>query len=562
MGEEAGIDHGPWPARAALLAVLGAATGILIHQLTDGGAFEREGRLDVSVAAFLGVSGILLSLGLERLRWRWTAMFAIGGGLAAGFVVCANGAPGEWGAGEGWRFVSSIVAVILALPQFQAARDRARLDLSPSGILAHIWTDLILGLAACAFVLVAILLTVLLAALFALIGLDALQTLIEKGWLLAAIACAAFGGAIGLLRDREGVVETLQRVIRAILSVLAPVLAVGLVLFVLSLPFTGLEPLWESTKATTPILLVSVLGAIVLVNAVVGNDEEEESHQRALRASAIALALVGLPLGGVAAVSTARRISQYGLTPDRLWAAVFVGAVLAFAIGYLVAIAWGRRSWAEALRRTNVLLAAGLSGTTLFLALPIVSFGAISARDQVARLEQGRIAHDKFDWAALRFDFGPAGRRALETLSRSPSAIIRRRAAEALAARTRWELLSNAAEPSIPAPRPMAVTPEGTSVPPALSDAINKEGLCGVRSCRLVIDSPSRAVLLSVSCEECPPDAALFDRRSDGSWRPDAVGAAPAQPPVIGLPAGKIEVRTVTARKIYVDGKPIGHAIE
>ncbi|WP_158266540.1 DUF4153 domain-containing protein [Allosphingosinicella deserti] len=562
MGEEAGIDHGPWPARAAVLAVLGAATGILIHQLTEGGAFESEGRLDVSVAAFLGVSGILLSLGLERLRWRWAAMFAIAGGLAAGFVTWANGAPGEWTAGEGWRFVSSIAAVVLALPLFQAARDRARLDFSPSGILAHIWTDLILGVAACAFVLVAILLTVLLAALFALIGLDALQTLIEKGWLLAAIACAAFGGAIGLLRDREGVVETLQRVIRAILSVLAPVLAAGLVLFVMSLPFTGLEPLWESTKATTPILLVSILGAIVLVNAVVGNNREEVSHQRAVRASAIALALVGVPLGGVAAVSTAKRIGQYGLTPDRLWAAVFVGAVLAFAIGYLVAIAWGRRSWPEALRRINVLIAAGLSVTTLFLALPIVSFGAISARDQVARLEQGRIAPEKFDWAALRFDFGPAGRQALQTLSRSPSAIIRSRAAEALAAQNRWALLPNVAEASIPAPRPMVVTPAGANVPPALSATINKEGLCAARSCRLLIDSPSQAVLLSVACRECAPDVALFDRGSDGSWRLVSAGAGPAQPAVVGLPTGKIEVRTVTARRIYVDGKPIGHAIE
>jgi hypothetical protein len=39
------------------------------------------------------------------------------------------------------------------------------------------------------------------------------------------------------------------------------------VLFVLALPFTGLNALWEATKSTTPILLFCVLGALVLANA-------------------------------------------------------------------------------------------------------------------------------------------------------------------------------------------------------------------------------------------------------------------------------------------------------
>jgi hypothetical protein len=123
-------------------------------------------------------------------------------------------------------------------------------------------------------------------------------------------------------------------------------------------------------------------------------------------------------------------------------------------------------------------------------------------------------------------------------------------------------LLPTVAEPEVPAPRPLIVTPKGMNVPPALAAAIENGGVCTGRSCRLAIDSPTQAVLLSASCEECPPDAALFDRQPDGSWRADALGSEPALPPVIGLPSGRVEVRAVTARKIYVDGKPIGRAIE
>ena len=48
---------------------------------------------------------------------------------------------------------------------------------------------------------------------------------------------------------------------------------------------------------------------------------------------------------------------------------------------------------------------------------PLVDFGAISTRDQLARLERGRVGPDQFDWAALAFDFGPSGRAALTRLA-------------------------------------------------------------------------------------------------------------------------------------------------
>ncbi len=556
------IDHPSWPLRALLLAVLGGACGILFDQLIGGAGAGSPWR--AAAATFLAVAGVAFAFSLERLRWEWSAAFAVGAGITAGFVGWWNGAPDGWSGGTQWQFIAGLFAVAIAVPLFQAARDQGALRFPPAAVHAHLWTNLILAAVAGAFVGASVLLTVLLAELFALIGIDLLRDLLQDGWILWMVACGALGAAVGLLRDRDAVLGLLQRVVRTILSVLAPVLAAGLVLFVLALPFTGLDPLWEKTKSTTPILLVCVLGAVLLVTAVAGNGDGDERRPGALRWAAAALIAVMLPLALVAAVSTAKRIGQYGFTPDRLWAAVFVAAAAAFGLGYLVALVRGRGGWPALLREANVRLAAGVCLLALFLALPIVSFGAISARDQVARLEQGRVSPDRFDWRALRFDFGPAGLRALERIARTGPAALRGRAAEALKAESRWAL----AEPETHTPPPLkpprlAILPVGAVAPRALQDEIARTRACAEEECRLILDTPTRAVLLVPNCPGCPTGVRLFDATPRGHWtearRPADAETAPIRP-VEAPPRApaSVEVRTIEMRQVFIDGKPVG----
>jgi hypothetical protein len=566
--EEEGIDHAPWPERAALLAGLGALFGFAIYSLAESaerGAWTHSAAA-MGAAAFLSASGIALALALERVRWTWSAAFAGVLGAIVGFAGWRNGAPDQWGGGEGWQFFSAVLAAALATPLFQAVRDRGRFVLSPPAVLAHAWTDLILFAAAGAFVVAAILLTLLLTALFGLIGVTLPERLVEEGWPMAMIACGSFGGAVGLLRDRGFVIDILQRVARTILSVLAPAFAIGLVLFVVALPFTGLEPLWEKTKSTTPILLVTILGAVVLVNAVVGNRREEESGVLVVRLSAAALAVIVLPLALVAAVSTAKRVGQYGFTPDRLWAAVFVAVALAFAVSYLVALVRGRGIWGDSLRRANVRLAVGLCAIALLLALPIVSFGALSARDQVARLESGRVTPERFDWAAMRFDFGAAGRSALDRLARTGPPAVRSRAAAALKAESRWALGPSVAEPPHrpSGPPKLLVTPQGSAPPPALVTAVAETGWCAEETCRLALIG-SEAVLLSRTCDGCLPRALVLRPQPDGRWVwLRAAEEAPRAPPIVPERMGEsvVEIRPMPRRQVFVDGRPVGELLE
>lgn len=566
MSEAEPVDHEPWPLRALLLLALGAALALAVHLLTRGPAAWQwtENPLRLGAAAALTAGGIVFAFSLERPRWLWSVLFAVGSGLVIGFVTYWNGQPDSWGAGEGWQLTSALLALVIAVPLFQSSRDAGRWNPDYRVVHAHILTNIVLWVVAWGFVLITFLLVLLLSELFQLIGIDLLHDLLDKEWTPWLLIGGALGAAIGLLRDRDKIVGTLQRVATAVLSFLAPILAAGLVLFVLALPFTGLEPLWEQTRATTPILLVCILGAVVLINAVVGSGaKDDEARPRLIRWAAAALAAVVLPLAIVAAVSTGKRIAQHGFTPDRLWAAVFVAITVAGAAAYLFALIRGRAGWPDLLRTLNLRIAVGICLIALFLALPIISFGAISTRDQVARLQSGRIAADKFDWAALRFDFGPPGRRALERLAGSPDLVIRQRAREALRASTRWaEAPRPHVAPDAEARPPLKIRADGgASIPPALADLIGRADQCHDEPCRLAFVEPRRAVVLRPGCRRCT--AYLFEAKPDGTWEqrvPAPLVATAAPVPVAS--DGRVEIRTVERQQLFVGGEPVGDPFE
>jgi hypothetical protein len=592
MTEAEPVDHEAWPLRALLLLVLGALLGLGIHLLTRGPEIWQwtENPLKLGAAAALAAGGIVFAFSLERPRWLWSLLFALGSGLVVGFVTYWNGQPESWGAGEGWQLTSALLALVIAVPLFQASRDAGRWNPDYRAVHAHVLTNIVLWFVAWGFVLITYLLVILLSELFQLIGIVLLRDLLQKPWLPWLLVGGSLGAAIGLLRDRDRIVGVLQRVATAVLSFLAPILAIGLVVFVLALPFTGLEPLWEQTRETTPILLACILGAGVLINAVIGSGaEDDETRPRLVRWAAAALAAVVLPLAIVAAVSTGKRIVQHGFTPDRLWAAVFVAITLAGAAAYFFALVRGRTGWPALVRTLNLWLAIGICLVALFLALPILSFGAISTRDQVARLQSGRIAPDKFDWAALRYDFGPSGRRAVERLARSANPVIRENALAALASKSRWDARRHI-EDYVDAPREMRVFPAGAQVPPALREAVlgrpGKPGACtGKGECFLFWKPGDNAAVAIM--DRCPAgwtdgrnhSACELDRvvirLAGGQWRrpgdelPSAETAAGPQQVEAeqkrqreALRRGEIEIRPIARRQVFIGGKPVDGEFE
>src|SRR3546814_16868968 len=94
--------------------------------------------------------------------------------------------------------------------------------------------------------------------------------------------------------------STLQRLVMIVLAVLAPVLAVALVLFLLSLAGTGLQKLWDSGFSTAAVMMAVAAFAVLLANAVIGNGSDDRAPNPALRGAAPVLAVAALPLAGFA----------------------------------------------------------------------------------------------------------------------------------------------------------------------------------------------------------------------------------------------------------------------
>jgi len=591
-------EHEPWPMRAALLALLGALSGLAFDLLLrgSGGVYwsVTESIPRLSLATFIATGGVLFAFTLERVRWTWSLAFAAGAAAVLAAIFYWNGSPQPRGDDDVWRAFAALLAIAIAAPLFQTMRDGGARRLPYGPVHAHAWANIILWGAAWAFVFITWLLANLLASLFQLIGIDLLHDLLGRSWFVWMLIGGTLGGAIGLLRDRDRIVGLLQRVATTILSMLAPVLAAGLVLFVLALPFTGLGRLWEQTRATTPILLACVFGAFVLANAVIGTAPDEEPKSRALRWSAMALGATMLPLAVVAAISTWLRVDQYGLTPERLWALVFVATALALALLYLYALVRGREGWAERVRPANIRLAIGICIVALVLATPLADFGAISTRSQVARLESGRVTPQRFDWRAMRFEFGPSGVAALERLRREGSArAIRQFAGAALRAENRWDVADADDNSGPPRPPAILVDPAGAQVTPQLLAAVREEldgRFCGVEGdCRLYFRPAEHVVIALV--DRC----AVLRRRAyadsstrvgcgyglsvllerDGRWqraRDSGISVeqhmTPAQERAAlaregeAILAGQVEIRRIERRQLFVAGKPVDQPFE
>lgn len=600
--DEAPEEAASWALRPLMLAVLGLVTGLVAHFLLGNEYLWRFEPSPQTLAelAFVTVTAGLIGFTIERRLWWASVAFSLACGVVAGAVVWWNGPIAGWTGGDGWRILCLALAIAIAAPLFQAARDEGEPRFPYSAVHDHAWTNIVLWGACWVFVGISFALTILLSQLFHLIKIDFLKDLLDKYWFCRALTGLAFGGALGLLREHQIVVRLLQRVVATVLAVLAPVLAAGLILFVLALPFTGLNALWDATSATTPILLSCVVGALVLANAVIGDQPAHERTFPVLMFGAMGLALVVFPLSVIAAIAVGLRIGQYGFTPERLWALTFVILATAYSLAYLVSLLRGRLNWAEKVRPANLNLAFVVCGVALLLATPLVSFNAISTRDQVARLESGKLTPEKFDWRALAFDFGKPGKDALKKLAGSSNAAIREQAVLASKTENRWDVSNGEqARRRVNLADTLRILPQGTALPDDLRAQIASDFPCGRgHHCTLTfLSGGTEAVLLQDACyrasapEPAPTPVtgpsgkvtvvSTVDVNSDdwcgnsnadrfvltgGKWiedkksyEPDNTARGKMGP---AYSAGQIEIRKVERRQVFVGGQPVGDTFE
>jgi hypothetical protein len=360
------------------------------------------------------------------------------------------------------------------------------------------------------------------------------------------------------------------------------------------LPTTGFAGLWKSGLPETPLLLATAAFAVVFLNAIIGDSPDDRTGGRLWRVTEAVLLFAVLPLGLLALVSMGLRVGQYGWTPERLWGVIACLIAIAYGAAAWLAGIRGRRAFDVPLRESQKWLAVGLCALALFLALPILDFGSISTRSQLARLEAGKVKADQFDWAALAFDFGPAGREALDRMARSGPADRRAAADAALKAENRYRITEEVIVAG-PAPTELTVVPRDAAVPNDLRAQLLggsgvKEPFCSRGgACRVYPQPGGRTFVVFLDgCANLPPakqddptakcdrSPAVFEMRN-GKWvdvlpsffpeprapftrKADAAGSLRQEREA--LERGDVRLVPVTRRQLVIGGKRIAGEFE
>jgi len=554
IADEQAIAAPDWPLRPWVLAGMLGLAGLLIHFVTHE---NEQVAWRIAVAAFLFFGSLGAVFTIERDRWKEPSVFALVIGLVMAGLAWRAVSYGEHLPDEQYGFASGCVATALALPLFQAGFLRTRFRTPYADIYQHIWTDGISAAGALAFTGLSWVVLAVVSQLFLLLKIDLLRDLMNDGWFGWTYSGVAFGAALGVLRNQLKVLAMLRTVVLLVLSLIAVPLAVGLVIFLLATAISGPSVLWENTRQATPTLLACAAGAFVLTCVLVRQDDAAMSHSRVMRVAALVLAIVILPLAVFAAVSLGLRLNQYGLAPERLWGLVTVIVACAWGLGYWGALLRGRKAgWAQRLREANFILAVATCVLALLLALPILDFGRISAGNQVHRLESGRVAPEKFDFAALRWDFGDAGRRALARLAKSPRKAIAERAQTAL--RQSERVYGPQADIRTADEVPVTVQPNDPALRRLVTDfLVADRWRCRERCVALDIgqgpDGRRRVALV---------EGAGYQVFLLGEGKPATAEPETAPAPVAMTASSKVEIREMPKRYIVIDGKPVGPPLD
>lgn len=542
-----------WPPRPWLLALLGAVAALFVHLLVED---AEPSAARAAGAAFFVFGALSFALTLDRDRWRHAAIFSGGLGLVMAGIAWHWVGAKDSAAGEEFAFAAAVFASLIAVPLFQAGFHRTRLATDYRLTHFHVWTDAITGAGAIAFTGLSWLMLVLLDQLLQLVGITLIDWLFDQDWFGFVWTGGAFGAALGVLRNNLKVIGSLQHVVLLVLSLLAVPLALALLVFLVALLASGGQALWDKTDAATPVLLACAVGCFVLANAIVRDDEDAITGNTVMRLTGVVLAAGVLPLSAFAAVSMSLRIGQHGLTPERIWAMIAVAVAVAYGLAYVIGMIRGKRAgWAARVRQANLYLAAGTCVLALLLALPLIDFGGVSARSQIARLDAGKVSAEDFDYTALRWDFGDAGRRALARLATRDGDVGEKAKAAVAQTERPYGYLGRPTGQQFTGT--LRVQPDDPELRALVLDYLRREPWMCADYCVAVDLGLNRQGRRRVALVQ---GMGFNEVELDSGGQVAAPAAQPAPPAV--TPNSRVELREETTRYLYVDGKRVGQALD
>ncbi|EDZ9090819.1 DUF4153 domain-containing protein [Salmonella enterica] len=253
------------------------------------------------------------------------------------------------------------------------------------------------------------------SALFRLVGIRFFSTLFfeTEGFIYVTIGLIT-ALAVILARTQSRLVAAVQKLLTLIATGLLPVVSLLALLFIVTLPFTGLEAISARVSAAG---LLSTLTLMLLLLVAIVNEPQKRvlPYPRVLRgmiSASLCVAPIYMLLAGWALWV---RIQQYGWTPDRLYGALTVSVLLVWSFGYLIGLLRRGRDPGE--WQGKVILSVSLLTLVilLLLASPVLDVWRISVNSHMARYHSGKITADQISLYMLDHS-GKPGQEALKSL--------------------------------------------------------------------------------------------------------------------------------------------------
>jgi hypothetical protein len=289
------------------------------------------------------------------------------------------------------------------------------IELSYQVLFTYSWRNFLVTALSAVFVLVFWLILMLWGQLFKVIDIDFFFDLFTEEWFAMPVLTVAFGLGVIIFRDLIRVLDTITSLLHWLIKLLLPLVVSIAVIFLVSLPFVGLDVLWSTGRGTSLLLwLLAIM--LFFTNAVYQDGREASPYPRVIHRLIFA-GLVVMPI--VSALSfygLSLRIEQYGWSVERCWAFVAWLILSLFAVGYVVGIARRRDQWTGELARVNTGMGLVVLVIMLLTNSPVLDFRKISLSSQLGRVESGEIELKDFDFWYARHNLARPGYLAIEEM--------------------------------------------------------------------------------------------------------------------------------------------------
>ena len=401
---------------------IGLLQGALCYLLMTYLVPHNDGWLFYGMPATIAITSALLLTVVsfkQRALWYWMALIFV--------VVLAMSAWLKWQVEDsdkwrqhevfmfyGWRL---LLMAMLALPWIQyslhVSREQARYPHFYRQLCLNALTLLIVFVANGLFWLVLL----LWSEMFKLVGILFFSTLFfDTDW----FGYVAFGLitalAVVLVRTQSRLATAVQKLLTFIATGLLPLVALLALMFILTLPFTGLEAISQRVSAAGLMSTLTLL--LLLLMAIVREPQKEVLPYPGALRYLIKCSLVVAPIYMlIAGWSLWVRIQQYGWTPERLYGVLVVVVLLVWSFGYLASILRRGRNPLEL--QGPVILGVSLLalGLLVLLSSPVIDAWRISVNSHMGLYHSGKIKPDQVSLYMLDHS-GKPGRAALEVLQK------------------------------------------------------------------------------------------------------------------------------------------------